>query len=66
LAANLLEWTLTNIAFETAITNHLIDTNAAPFPFIVSGNGYSAFIRSRKLATDEIEAKLTWRLKPLA
>ena len=42
--------------------DHLVDTNAAPFPSILSGNGYSAFIRNRKLNTDEIEAKLAWRV----
>jgi hypothetical protein len=42
--------------------DHLVDTNAAPFPFILSGNGYSAFIRNRELKTDEIETKLAWRV----
>jgi hypothetical protein len=42
--------------------DNLIDANAAPFPFNLSGNGYSAFIRERKLSTDEIEAKLAWRV----
>jgi len=42
--------------------DHLVDTNANPFPFILPGNGYSAFIRSRELSTDEIEAKLAWRV----
>jgi len=38
--------------------DHLVDITAAPLP----GNGYSAFIRSRELKTDEIEAKLAWRM----
>jgi hypothetical protein len=42
--------------------DHLVDTNAAPFPFLLPGNGYSAFIRNRKLDTDELEAKLAWRV----
>ena len=42
--------------------DHWVDNNAAPFPFLLSGNGYSAFIRDRKLTTDEIEAKLAWRV----
>ncbi len=42
--------------------DHVVDTNATPFPFILSGNGYSAFIRNRRLNTDEIEAKLAWRV----
>ena len=44
--------------------DHVTDTNATPSgsSFIFSGNGYSAFIRNRRLETDEIEAKLAWRL----
>jgi hypothetical protein len=44
--------------------DHLVDlfnTNAALVP-LIPGNGYSAFIRDRKLTTDEIEAKLAWRV----
>jgi len=42
--------------------DHLVDTNAASSPFILPGNGYSAFIRSRELKTDEFQAKLAWRV----
>ncbi len=42
--------------------DHLVDTNATPFGVVSPGDGYSAFIRNRKLATDEIEAKLAWRV----
>ena len=36
---------------------HDLDQSPAPF----SGGGYSAFIRSRELTTDEVEARLSWR-----
>ena len=41
--------------------DHLVDTNAVASG-LLPGTGYSAFIRNRKLKTDEIEAKLAWRV----
>jgi mono/diheme cytochrome c family protein len=42
--------------------DHLLDTNAITFGIVAPGAGYSAFIRNRSLKTDEIEAKLAWRV----
>src|SRR5207247_8076134 len=44
--------------------DHLVETSPTPpiFSQPDPGNGYSAFIRNRKLNTDEIEAKLAWRV----
>jgi hypothetical protein len=43
--------------------DHLLDTNAVvPLSLLPGGAGYSAFIRNRELKTDEVEAKLAWRV----